>query len=389
MSRAKNGTVFAVSGPHDDPVQHLPQYRTCAGTGRTAENLHKVPGAAPDDLPALPPGRKNSLPAMPRQRVYELSFLQRHGVFSHITHLSAQGLTYFEFDRSPLPPAVANLVDKEAPALVVNGHIQVSSEAADAKNGALGLSYEMLFPYGEIIFSLRKKRLKAHLFGYKARLLDLPPFLNSLIAPGLRELEAAAVGQGNVAGKIKKASRYRLLGLALVNAAQSSTRKTTNILRQKYPIGLKKGTLTKITDDAARATAHITRKPRYYGLAAGLVLTGLLYALYYLGPVQGLLAPYIPNKNLSAAMDGMLVVIGCVLTTFSIQMSARKALRDAIGHLVPDPQRKKLVPRTHSSRWIGYAGSVALYFIVIEVAAHVEGAAPPVWYGALRNMLGL
>lgn len=126
------------------------------------------------------------------------------GVFSHITHLSAQGLTYFEFDRSPLPPAVANLVDKEAPALVVNGHIQVSSEAADAKNGALGLSYEMLFPYGEIIFSLRKKRLKAHLFGYKARLLDLPPFLNSLIAPGLRELEAAAVGQGNVAGKIKK-----------------------------------------------------------------------------------------------------------------------------------------------------------------------------------------
>jgi len=311
------------------------------------------------------------------------------GVFNHVTHLSGQALTYFEFDRSAIPPSVIDLIDKDAPALVTNGHIQVSSEAADTSNGALGLSYDMRFPYGEIEFNLRKKPLKAHLFGYKSRLLDLPPFLSALIAPGLKELEQAASGQGNVAEKIKRASRYRILGLALLSAAQNSTRKTTETLHRKYPAGIQKDTLTKITNFAERATAHITRKPRLYGLAAGLVLVTLLYALYYLGPGRALIAPHIQNENLHIIIDLMLIFIGGTLTTFSIQMSARKALHDTIGHLVPEKQRKKLVPRTHSSGWIGYAGSLTLYFIMIGITVHKASANTPVWYSTIRSMVGL
>ncbi len=307
------------------------------------------------------------------------------GWYTHIVHLSTQAATYFEYDRVPVPAEVMPMLDQEPGVVLKNKDIEIKPEMLPAQSNALGVKYDVKMPFGEIVFALKNKPVKAMLFGYNAKLLEVPEFLDTLIASGMKELEAAAAGSGSVAGRLKKAGRFRVIALALLNAAQSSSKKTAGMLAKKYPAGLSIDTAKKIADLSDRATARITRKPRYYGLILGLVLVAGFYAAYYIGPGRGIITPHVGNPDLNIVIDLFIIFLGGTITTICIQLAAGNALREGIGHLVPAKDRKRLVPKTRSSGWWGYAGGLVIYFIMIEASLHYAPANTPAWYVAARQ----
>jgi hypothetical protein len=309
------------------------------------------------------------------------------GWFTHIAHLATQAITYFQYDRVPVPAGVMPIMDADPASLVKNGDIKIEAKPAAAQTNALGIEYDVKFPMADIVFSIRKKPLKALMFGYNAELLDMPDFLDTMIGKGYSELEAAAAGAGSVSARLKQAGKFRIIALALLNAAQSSSKKTAAMLAKKYPQGLSAEKVQKISDLADKATALITRKPRYYGLIIGLLLVAGLYAAYYIGPGRAMLAPYVGNPDLNIIIDIFIIFMGGTITTISIQMAASSALREALGHLVPAKDRKRLIPKTRTSGWYGYIGGLLIYLIMIEATVHIESAVTPPWYEAARTQI--
>ncbi len=312
------------------------------------------------------------------------------GWHTHVVHLSVQADPHFEFDRKHLPKGLIETLDRAPQKLTESETVKISSAPIEDDPNTLGVLYDLKFPAGEISFSLKgKKTIKANLYGYDAQLSDMSPFLEKITAPGLARLQAAAQGKGNVSENIRLASKYRLIGQALLMGAQKSVRETAAALHQKFGLGLQAKTAKVIAKNADQAMALITRKPRYTGLALGLVLVAAFYGSYYLGPLRGLIAPHIPDENLHILIDLIIIFIGGTITTLSIQLTAKRALQNALGHLVNANQKKKLMPKTRSSGWWGYAGGAIVYLIMIELTVHIGASATPHWYTALRGILGL
>lgn len=312
------------------------------------------------------------------------------GYQSHLVHLSVQAEPHFEFDRAHLPEALIRRLEKNPAALTKSEAVKIAPKPIEDEMNTLGIAYEMKFPAGDISFALKGKELKGTLYGYDAQLSGLPPFLEKMIAPGLGALVAAAQGKGDVARAVYRASRYRLLGVALMTAAQKSVKETAQRLIKTFPVGLRPSSARKIAAQADKAMAQITRKPRYVGLILGLIIVALLYGLYYIGPGRLTIEPFLQdNKILKAAVDILIIFIGGSITTLCIRIVAKGALQNALGHLVEARERKKLLPKTRSSGWWGYAGGLAVYFIMVELTAHYNPDATPFWYAHLRSLFGL
>ena len=312
------------------------------------------------------------------------------GFQSHIVHLSAQAEPHFEFDRAHLPSGLIRMLEKDPQKLTDSDTVKIEAGPIEDELNTLGVLYRMKFPAGDITFSLKGKPLKATLFGYDARLSGLPPFLEKMIAPGLAALKKAASGHGDVGRAVKQASRYRLLGVALITAAQRPVKETTRRLLKTFPLGLQASSAKTIAKQADQATALITRKPRYVGLVLGLIIVALLYGLYYIGPGRLTIEPLLQDNKLAKAfVDLMIIFIGGSITSLSIRMTAKSALQHALGHLVDGKKRKKLLPKTRSSGWWGYAGGLVVYLIMVELTAHYNPEATPFWYAMFRAMIGL
>lgn len=304
---------------------------------------------------------------------------------SHILTLKAQAMTYFEYEAKSVPKGAADAIETRAAELASQHSVKITGRVADDKENVLGANYEVSFPYGEIVFALGKKEVKSHLFGYKGDLVEFPFILDRMLGSAIDDLEDAAKDIGDVAEKINRATRFRLIAQAFLAAHRMSLKKTVDLLMKNYDIGLSVGTAEKIAGLADATTSRITRKPRYYGLALGLILVIIFDAFYYLLPVRAKIASYLPAPQFDFVLDILPLIIGGMVTTMCIQMIAAGAIRKALGHLVPKGQKNTLVPKARSSGWWGYAGTAVITIAMMEIAANMSSA--PYWYEIVRNIV--
>jgi len=305
---------------------------------------------------------------------------------SHVLTLSAQALTYFEYDGKSVPKGAADMIETQPALLVTQQRIKVTGRIADDKENVLGANYEVEFPYGDIVFTMGKNEVKANIFGYKGELINFPYVLDKVVLRAVEDLEEAARNVGDVAGKIKNATRYRVIAQGFVTASKTSPKKTVEHLLKVYDVGLSQGMAEKIALLADLTTQKITRKPRTYGLLTGLLLVAGLCAGYYLLPVRSKIAGYLPNIKLDFVLDLLPLLLGGIITTICIQMAGAGAIRKALGHLMPAGQKKALVSKAGSSGWWGWAGTIIIMLGMMEYASTSAGAAP-YWYEFARNMV--
>ena len=215
-------------------------------------------------------------------------------------------------------PVIPFLSMHKTPKGYVVLRIKVQGRIADDKENVLGASYEVEFPYGDITFALGKRELKANIFGYKGELINFPAVLDKMLSGPVRELEEAAANVGDVAEKIRRATRFRAVAQGFLLASRTSTKKAVQQLMKQYDIGLSDHIAEKIVVLADATTAQITRKPRYYGLAGGLALVAALDALYYLLPVRSRIASFLPAPKFDVILDILPLALCAFLTTFCI-----------------------------------------------------------------------
>ncbi len=306
---------------------------------------------------------------------------------TRVVTLSMKAQTRADYARTMVPEYMTFLIENNGPALVANGDIIVSAQSMQDE-GKMGVHYEADCAYADITFRLGNKPVKVGAYG-KGNFVRLPPILDSLLTAPIDQLNLAAHGTGDVAKLLKDAGRYRAIALALVTTIRANAAQTSARLMEKYPEGLSRECAAKIGKYADAAVGLITRKPRYQGLMIGLALVGLLYAFYYVGPGRSLLMPFVGNIYLRSVIDVLLVILGAMMTTLSIQISAKNALHKALGHLVPPNKRRSLIPRARGAGLWGYGAGFVLYMIAVELSRHVTGGSTPSWYQSALALFGI
>lgn len=312
------------------------------------------------------------------------------GYKSFVLNLKAQALTYFEYDAKAMPKNAADAVEMYGSALVANNTIKVKGRLADEKENALGANYEIEFPAGDIIFQFKDREIKAQLFGYHAKITGMPNILDKILTPVMLELKEAVNDVGSVANKIKKATRYKLIGQAYLLLQKTNQKNAVRHIKKLYDVGLSGAMAQNIITLAYATTARITKKPRIIGLIIGLGVTSILTALYYALPARAAIVSKVSNPwaevILEIILDVVPIFIGGILTTFFIQKTAAKSIQTALGHLVPDNQKHKLVANTMGLGLWSYIGAAVVSMMVLITFSFITKTSPS-WFLVITNLI--
>ncbi len=219
------------------------------------------------------------------------------GWVSHLATVELSAQIKFDFDRENLPPLLISQVEKNPARLVEKNDIEVALATGWAKTDdtiyntdkaapetkledTITLDYSVMCPTGPIRFAIGGTEYDAMLFGFQARLLEAPPFLDTLTAEGQSAL-LRAVKSKALQVELAAATRFALIQDILVKVLiNRNLRKAHHILCEKYTTGIapdKLGTLVRAADIALRRS---TRVARYIGMGIGMVVYALLYILF-------------------------------------------------------------------------------------------------------------
>lgn len=305
---------------------------------------------------------------------------------SHVVTLTAMAVTYFDYDAKSIPQWAADQIESRAAELAEKNKIKIEGRTADDKENVLGASYDVSFPYGEISFLIGKKEIDCAVFGYDADLVNFPAVLDKLIQKGVDDLEEAAQDVGDVADKIKKATRYRLIAQGVLLSARMAPKKAIAALLQKYPDGLTHTMAEKIVMLSEQATTQIAKKPRLHGLLIGIAGAAIGAGIFYLLPVRSTIASFLPHPRYDIVLDILPVALGGMGTVLAIQLSAARSMKNALGHLIKERGGKRFLPKAGGGAVVGWGVCVTLCLIMMEIAVQASLAAP-YWYVYLRSII--
>lgn len=408
----------------DTPAGKRP-CQTCQGTGEMACDICQGKTRLPCDI-------------CHGKQMVACDECQRTGRFSHIADVNLVGRSRFRLADKDIPPPLKKVLATEPPTIFNEKQADIEILQQTPTRDGLVIEYGVTLPVAQLKISLNGKPpartdaktdakaggkvLSVVVFGKKHRLGAVPPFLDSLIAPGIKSLEQAGTGKGNVAELISKATKYRLLRTAIVQALAGQA-DLTSVLLERYPHGLSRKTARHIDDLLDRAFLHITLRPRLQTVMAMTVLTPLASLGLYMLPVREFLIEFLGHPAVGWAMDVLLPILWLAVTALALRYVSGQALRlslpslfndvieavhenavalsDGTGQgqsgqaLLADQADSDDDDEIASARGRGGAlfGIAIICFPLLHLAAIVTAAAlggsQPDWLVALRQILGL
>ena len=311
------------------------------------------------------------------------------GIISDIGYVTFEGRTRCTFDPEPLPPELPKLLLQTGPALAADKHADVAilrereqdiarqeletTEKLQVKDELI-VPYYIRLPYADIGFKIGDgAELRGKLFGLHPRLLNIPPFLEQPLAPGIDRMQQAADNL-NVRSNVMEAIRYRVLGDALVAVATLPVKKAAIRMRKKWSLGLRQDSLDTIVLRTRAAFANLTKIPRLTGLLMGLATAGAGYAAYLLErPNLAMLHPYA-----LVALDIVVVGAGAFLGTLASQINIKRSVRSVFAKIMPPDQIRTITPRAGSVAILSAIGSTILFCMVIA-GIYAAGHPAPFW----------
>lgn len=309
------------------------------------------------------------------------------GWFTHIYQVIVTAVGDMKLKRDQIPQSLGNFLERTIGKMAEKKAIKIESAGQNvvADQEGLNMTYDVSFPYGEVDFLLKDKPVSAAVFGYNAKLINLPPVLDRLITPGMSKLENAAKQKGDIAKQLKEASKYKIIALGLLQAARYSMKKTAFLIKRKYPMGVSDKTIQAIAKYADKATTDISKKPRMIGMIIGLMVSAILFGSYIMLPLRSMAAGHIANPMLHSALDLLLVGICSYLTILVSQLVAKNAMQTALGHLLPPDQRSGLMPKAGNIVYFAMIGCALLFIGMCEISIQIQPSKTPSWYANLRG----
>ena len=244
-------------------------------------------------------------------------------------------IAHYDFERDGIPlPAQEKLdilgsdIQHHSDIQVVHRHKELEQERDD-----ISIPYHIKVPMAHVEFKLKEKLdIPAFLFGTQGRLWDMPPFLEKTMAPGIKALKHAALGQGNVAAHLQKAGRYRTLRHLILATSKAGPKKALRIILEKNPIGLEEENTKKIIMMAQQALGLIGKKPKQTGFIIGALITAAIGAAYYIAG-RDILLPLLPQANLTLVADGVCALIAVGIGYICGHTYTKRAIHSALEKL--------------------------------------------------------
>jgi hypothetical protein len=245
--------------------------------------------------------------------------------------------------------------------------------------------YDVTLPYGHIEYAINGKSYYTFLFGQKAVLTHVSPFLDDLIENGIRKLKDAAELRGDVHENLKLAGEYRTVKEGIIFAVMSPLKKAKLKLKNANPLGLSDIAISEIITSADRAMKNITKKPRIIGATIAGVGYFALFAGYFLSPLRELLIGNIPNTSLHGLADVAILGTATYIGMIGIQAGAQAALKKTLDMLLPN-KIKTAPPKLGKIVYWNITTACMAFFIIVEISRHLSSTSTPAWYEALLNL---
>ena len=327
---------------------------------------------------------------------------------SHVFTQEVQARTNFIYPKDKLPEKVASSMEERSSKITEHAIIRIITDSINItrwkemqaklpdpvnpfneaqKKGDIcfPILYDVTLPHGHIEYTINGKSYYTFLFGQKAVLAHVSPFLDDLIENGLRKLKDAAELRGDVHENLKTAGEYRTIKEGIIFAAMSPLKKAKQKLKKANPLGLSNNAIEEIISSSDRALRNITKKPRVIGTAiVGAAYFTLFYS-YFLTPFRSIVVNHIPNimlQNLSEVIIlGSVIYIGMI----SIQSGAQNALKKTMNMLLPN-KIKTAPPKLGKVIYWNIVIACTAFLAAIETSRHIASATTPTWYEALMQI---
>ena len=300
------------------------------------------------------------------------------GVFTFITHVMYKMKTLFEIDRASIPHPAVKVIEDDGGKLVEDEHIKIKGEAVKREDDGLAIKYKVQFPYADLDIGVGGNPVKIHMFGYKGKMLKITNFLDQIIEKDYALLLRAANNQGNVVGHIRKASKTKMIGDGLILSVTMRPKKAMMALKKTFPYGASNEIIKDIIVQSNKALINISRKNHLSGLGIGLIMAALINAIYFLGPLRGVMISGLGQGGVLSMVDFSLIPLGGFITMMISKFMAASPLKKALGPLMPAKQRASFKPRNNNSSIPAFIASAVVFLIITFIATTMD-APTPTW----------
>lgn len=272
-----------------------------------------------------------------------------HGWTTRNWTVTLTARTVFRLRTYGLPPALVSLIDRVGPArLAADQHARVTpilgreaehfSGEADIDSGAaLWFLYRAEMPFAELDIAMGKTGIRPKLAGFRARLVDVPDFMDVLLRPGMEALADAAAGGAASGQKILESARYRALGDTLRGLVRGTPKRALKSLGESYSLGMSENAAKKIVKDANTALLRLSLWPRTVTMIVMLAAGGALDAGFYLyglraRAIEAFIPASAPAWGAGAVDVALLLTLG-VMGTHAIRLAASRASKTVLEGL--------------------------------------------------------
>jgi len=321
---------------------------------------------------------------------------------SVIHKIEIEARTAFDYPRDKLPEKVVALIERYGDKFKEYAEIKIAQDqesvvnkddeekarqqeiADQRKDIRFPILYEVILPYGHIEYDIKGKTYYTFLFGNKAKLEHVSPFLDDLIKNGIRKLHDAAELRGDVYENLKMAGEYRTVKEGIAFTASGSMKKAKEKLKKANNLGLSDHAIKEIITLSDRALKNITKKPRMVGLGISALLNAVLLGAYFLTPIRDMIVGHIPNIAVQGLIDSIIFLAFMYIGVMAIQMTAESAIKKTMAMLLPGGL-KTAPPKLGQVAYWNIATCSAI-FAGILFATPYAGVQPPAWF---QNIMGL
>lgn len=190
--------------------------------------------------------------------------------------------------------------------------------------------YAVAMPWAVAGVEVAGKPYNVAFVGKKGAVCDAGHFMDDVLDKSSSLIQDAAHGQGFVAGLLKEACQARVSRETLSLVIKTTRKKAMVELGKSYGIGMTKEFLKSLVQNAYLSLKRVTRRPRYIGLAIGLLFSAVIYYYWFMSGGRDVTSNH--PQNMRLAMDGIPLGGGAILTLIMIKavgfMTFRSVIRD-------------------------------------------------------------
>lgn len=325
------------------------------------------------------------------------------GWMSNLTHVEVFAQITFDFDSQGLPPSLVQAIEKNPSRCVEKHDIEVSivrSKTTDNTLDAMGkpqghtatdnepedtiyIDYEAMCPYGPITFQIDGKPISGSLFGFQARLLNFPYFMDELVKDGRAALLNISKGGKNIRSYLVRAAKFRLIADIIAQTLWiKNTIKAKNFLMEKYQTGVNPDLISELVDLTDIILRHITRRWRTIGLIIGFVLFAALLEIHFLSDGREYFKSLGLPEMAVVVIDILMFPLGVVLGVFFSKFAAKWSQDRTLHKIVPSDVLNRTLPKAGKTvHWSMIAS--AMMIVVFLAIAVINGGPIPDWLNYL------